>query len=350
MKNELNKLICLLTASSTLLGRLIWLIVAVIILAAAGHLAFRHQTPNRPSQSQAPVPVPKMDWQGVDLAIADALQAAHRAAETAAQSKLDTWSTALMRRVDADFLPWYFGYWNQQALGLWSAFYWAAHAVGMSQSDAGERITWEIQQQFAQRVMRPEIAQMELERIAQETLQVYVDELNPKLAAIPKDYQIPQPEWDRYLNDIALLTTRVEGNRQVSITLKSVAATTAGGGLILARALAPEIKTLGARMTGKMTGTAAEELAVRTGGKMAARVGGEAIGEIIGLVVIILDVADHYRTKQTELPILRKNILDYLEQVKKSLLHDPDHGVITALDKIEGTIVASLRQREAARP
>jgi hypothetical protein len=349
MKNELNKLIRLLTVSSTLLGRAVWLIVAVIILVAAGHLAFKHQTPNRPLQTQAPVPVPQTDWQGVDRSVEEALKAAHRAAETAAQSKLDAWSATLMGRVDADFLPWYFGYWNQQALGLRSAFYWTTHALGISQSDAGERITWEIQQQFAQRVMRPEIAQMELERMAQETLQVYVDELNPKLAAIPKDYKIPQGEWLRYLNEIAVLTSQVEGNRQVSITLKTVAATTAGGGLILARAMAPEIKTLGARVTGKMTGTAAGELAVRTGGKMAARVGGEALGEIIGLVVIILDVADHYRTKRTELPILRKNILEYFGEVKKSLLHDPEHGVITALDKIETTIVATLRQREAAR-
>ena len=139
----------------------------------------------------------------MDRTIVDALKAAHKAAESTAQSKLDTWTQTLMRRVDADFLPWYFGYWNQQALGLRSAWYRAAHQVGLSQSATGERITREIQQQFAQRVMRPQIAQMELERTANETFQTYVNELNPKLAAIPKQYQIPQPDWDRYLYDIA---------------------------------------------------------------------------------------------------------------------------------------------------
>ena len=350
MKNELNNLIRLLSASSTLLGRSIWLILAVILLAAAGHLAFRHQPPKRPSQSQAPLPSPQTDWRGVDHALMEALTAAYRTAEAAAQSKLNAWTQTLLRRTEADFLPWYFGYWNQQALGLRSAWYWTTHALGMSQSDAGERITWEIEQQFAQRVMRPQIAQMEIERIAQETFQVYVDALSPRLAAIPRQYQIPQPEWDRYLNDIALLTTRVEGNRQVSVTLKSVAATSAGGGLILVRALAPELKALGARVTGGLTGRAASELAVRTGGKIAARVGGEALGQIVGLVVILWDVADHYRTKRTELPILRKNITDYLEQVKKSLLLDPKHGLLTTLDQIETTIVASQRTRAAAHP
>ena len=350
MKNELKKLIRLFAASSTLLGRSIWLIVALILLAAAGHLACRRQTPRPPSQSQAPVPAPQTDWRGVDRSIVESLQAAHRVAEASANSKLNAWTQTLMRRVDADFLPFCFSYLNQQLFGIKAAFYWAAQQVGLSQSAAGERITWEIQQQFAQRVMRPQIAQLELERIAQETFQVYVNELNPKLAAIPKQYQIPEPEWDRYLDDIAVLATRVEGNRGVSLTLKTVAASTAGGGIILARAVAPEIKMIGTRLAGTLTSSAASELAVKTGGKMAAKVGGEAVGELIGIVIILWDVADHYRTKRTELPILRRNIADYLEQVKRSLLHDPEHGIITALDQMETTIVGSLRQREAAHP
>ena len=75
--------------------------------------------------------------------------------------------------------------------------------------------------------MRPQIAQMELERIASETLQTYVDALNPKLAAIPGDYKIPEPEWTRYLSEIAVMTARVDGNRQTTLTLKTVAASTA---------------------------------------------------------------------------------------------------------------------------
>ena len=348
MKIENKILIRLLAHTGPLLGRSVWLILAVILLAAAGHLVGRRQTPPPPRQSTAPLPSPQTDWHGVDHAIVDALKTAHRAAQTTANSKLDAWTLALMRRVDADFLPWYFAYWNQQLLGLKSAWYWTAHQVGLSPTGANERITGEIRQQFAQRVMRPQICQLELERIAQETFQTYVDELNPKLAAIPNQYRIPQPEWDRYLDDIAFLTTRVDGNRGVPLTLKTVAATTAGGGILLVRAVGPEIRMIGTRLAGTLTGPAATTAVAKGGGKLAARIGGEAVGELIGIVIILWDVADHYRTKRTELPILRRNIADYLEQMRRGFLDDPDHGIMTMLDRIETTIVSSLRTREAA--
>ena len=80
---------------------------------------------------------------------------------------------------------------------------------------------------------------------------------------------------------------------------------------------------IGTRLAGTLTGPAASGLAARSGGKIAAKIGGEAVGEIIGVIVIAWDVFDHYRTKQTELPILRRDIADYLEQVKRSLRHQP---------------------------
>ena len=65
--------------------------------------------------------------------------------------------------------------------------------------------------------MRPEIAQLEVERITAETFQVFINELDPKLAVIPKQYQIPQPVWDHYLSEIAVMTSRVDGNRQIAL-------------------------------------------------------------------------------------------------------------------------------------
>jgi len=346
MKHE-NKKLCATIRTS--LGRAIWPVILVIALAAAGHLALKRQTPRPPPQPVSPVPLPQTDWRGVDHAVVDALAAAHKAAEAAANEKLDAWTKSLMLRVDADFLPWYFGYWNQQTLGLKSAWYWAAHQLGINQSGAGERIAGEIQQQFAQRVMRPEIAQMELERIANETLQVYVNELGPRLAAIPQQYHVPQPEWDRYLSDIAVLTTRTQGNRQVSLTLKTVAASGVVGSILIARTLGPEIRTMSAGVSGKLAETASGEIVARAGGTAAAKVGGEALGEIIGAVIIVWDVADHYRTRQVELPILRRNIADYLGQLKHRLLCDPQDGIITVLDGMEASIASSQRAMGSTR-
>jgi hypothetical protein len=334
-----------LTIITTLLARSILPVAALVILAGAGHLACKRQSSRPPPQSTTTVPLPSTDWRGVDKAVVAALTAAHRAAEAAATAKLDTWNRCLMERVDSFFLPWYFGYWTQQTLGLKSAWFWAAHEVGMSQSTSPECITHEIQEQFARRVMRPEVAQLELERIANETLQVYINELGPRLSAIPDRYQIPQADWERYLSEIAVMTTRTDGNRQVSLTLKTLTASTAVGSLLLAKTIAPQLEAAAARVSSGMAGNAAGEFAARTGGKAAAKASGEMMGEIVGIVIIAWDLADHYRTKHTEMPVLRRNIADYLDQVKHRLLHDPQNGIITILDGMEASIAASQRSR-----
>ena len=79
---------------------------------------------------------------------------------------------------------------------------------------------------------------------------------------------------------------------------------------------------------GKMTGSAASEMAAKSGSGMAAKIGGETFGQVIGIAVIAWDVIDHFFTKQTELPILRRNIADYFGQMKNRLLHDPESGIL----------------------
>ena len=275
-----------------------------------------------------------------------ALTAAHHKADATANARLDTWITSMMQRVDSDFLPWYFGYFTQQTLGLKSAWFWASHELGITQSTSPERITHEIEQQFARRVIRPEVAQLELERITTETLQTYMNELGPRLAAIPQQYHVPQGEWDRYLEDIAVMTTRTEGNRQVSLTLKTLTASTAIASLLLAKTIAPQLEAAAARtLTGMASEAAASELAARTGGKAAAKASGEMLGEIVGIVIIAWDLADHYRTKHNEMPVLRRNIADYLTEVKHRLLHDPQNGILTIMESMEASIAASQRSR-----
>jgi len=72
-------------------------------------------------------------------------------------------------------------------------------------------MTEDVQEQFTARVLRPEIAQLELERLATEVLQIYVTQVSEHLAAMPQRYQISPPDWERYLNDIAVITSRTEG-------------------------------------------------------------------------------------------------------------------------------------------
>ena len=346
--NKSKNVASVLHAGSHFIRTLIWLAVVIIILATAGKFLWKRQQPQHDKPQNAPVPVAQTDWSQVDHEIVEALKQAHQAAETSAQAKLDAWTDSLMKRVDNDFLEWYFSYWTQQVLGLKAMWYWTAHELAINKPGLAEQITQDVQEQFAQRVLRPEIAQLELERISHEVLQVYVDNLTTKLAAIPTKYKIPQTDWERYLSDIAVMTSRTEGNREVSLTLKTVVASGVTGGAVLAKAMAPALKEIGGKVMAKLAGKAAGEVAAKTGGKVAAKVGGKMLGEIVGIGIIIWDVWDHYQTKKVDRPILRQNIADYFTEVKQHLLHEPDSGIITVIDTIEHNIVSSLRTKPSA--
>src|SRR5262245_58525166 len=134
MKNESRH------ARAKILVKSISLAMAVIIAGIAAwwwaknlpsHLpAYRT---GRPTLEHAPAPAepqkPSIDWAKVDQQIVTALLQAESAAETTATQKLDAWVAVLMRRVDEDFLEWYFGYWTQQKLEVTGAWRWTLDQV-----------------------------------------------------------------------------------------------------------------------------------------------------------------------------------------------------------------------------
>ncbi|MDZ7269756.1 MAG: hypothetical protein ONB48_20760 [candidate division KSB1 bacterium] len=327
-------------------AKIIWLIVVVIVIMIPGKWWLDREATDAARQTR-PVPAPPVDWSQVDAAIVAVLAQARTAAETTATQKLEAWSDDLMWRVDHDFLDWYFGYWNQQKLALKALGYRVLHYIFANEPEAAARLTEEVQQEFAQRVLRPQIAQLELERITTEVLQVYLSRLTAGLAGIPAEYKIPAPEWERYLNDIAVLTTQTEGSREIALSLKAATAVSLTGGVLLAQTFRPTLQSLGStvsgRLAGKAAGEAAAEVAVKTGGKVAARSGGKLLGLIVGFGIIIWEVWDHQQTEASERPKLRQTIADYFAEVNHSLLYDPETGIMSLIHGMEANIVASLR-------
>ena len=351
-----------ISAVANAASRLVWTIVALIIITTLGHYLYSRTQPERQSSSdrrtqtsiQKPIP-----WHEVDAAIVEALQSSHAKAEEIAKARLGEWTGELQKRIDEDFLKWYFGYWQQQWLGLKAIGYWLAdrkvveEIVG-DQPSMAERITEEIQEEFAKRVLRPQIAQLQMERIAEEVVSVFVLELQKNLAPIPEKYRIPQVEWDRYLEDMAGLTSHIEGNRQVTLTLKAATAIVAGGVTVTAvkvtQMLKPVIAKIGTKMTTKAAaegaGKAAATVATKTGGKVAGKVGGKFLGALAGVGIIAWDVWDHHRTKKIESPILRQNLADYLTELQQSLLCEPETGLMTIVHGLKANIVGSLKHTQ----
>ena len=345
----------LFEALGTVTSKMVWLLVAVVVLAAFGrylYIAAPGRQPSARQERRTTVAVqPPVPWHAVDHAMVEAFRTAHQVAEDFATTKIHTWAQALEQRLDDDFLAWYFSYFQQQWLGLKAIGYWTAERLLHEQPTMAEKITADIQEEFAKRVLRPEIAQMQLERIAHETITEYVRALQHNIAPIPDRYNIPQADWDGYLSTIATLIARSEGNREIPLSLKIFTSGVVVGGIASAATLTELLKPVFARIGTKVSTTAAAQgagrtaatMATRTGAKVGVKAGGKFLGVIIGIGVLAWDIWDHQHTERVERPMLRKNLIDYLAELQHALLRDPETGIMTMIDAVEHTMVSSLR-------
>lgn len=323
------------------ISKFLWLIVILIILGVLGKLfVFKSDKDTRPRGPVTKPVVEKIDWNQVNKEIAKVMSEARMETETLASSKLDTWIDENMKRVDEDFLEWYFGYWTQQKLGLSSLLAQVWHWVDSDSPTAAEALTETVQEEFTNRVIRPQIAQMEMERLINEIIAHYSTTLKGKLERIPTQYKIKPADWERYIEDISVMVKNVEANRGTPLALKAVVGVTAGGAVLMVNALRPVITKIGAKISSKMAAKTASKMAAKTGGKVAAKTGGKFLGTIVAVGIIIWDVWDHYATKKKAKPVLRQNIYDYLKEVKQSILHDPDYGIMTIIYEMEKSVAA----------
>lgn len=326
------------------ISKVLWTIAFLILVAGLGKLLiFRSSEKiSHPDKVEKPV-LEKIDWRMVNRDIKLGLEKSRKHVEELASKDLDKWTQKLMIRVDEDFLPWYFSYWTQQKMGLEGLLAQIWHWVDSDSSTAAEKITEDVQEEFSSKVLRPQIAQLELERIINIVVAEYSKNLSFNLEKIPKKYNIKKVDWDRYINDISVMTGNVEAGREISISLKVLTGAGVGGLFLMFRSIKPLISRVGAKLSGKMSAKFAAGMATKTGGKVAFRSGGRFIGSIIAIGIIIWDVWDHFRTKKKAMPILRRNIKDYLVELKKSILNDPDFGIMTVIHRLESKIVLGLK-------
>jgi hypothetical protein len=324
---------------------LIWSVVAFIIVAGLGYHFFLSEhagigaaQPRKVVKEKSKL-VPPV-YNELDKAVEEALDKARADARQYALSQLDKWDKELRERVDSDFLPWYFSYWNTQIRGAKALYYGAIHWVDSDQPSAAEENTQEFQAQFSARVLQPQTSQKLLERIQAATLERYLHNLRSLVADIPKRYNVSPADWENYMAEISQQSSVIEAGRNVPITLKALYASTAAGTVVLAGKIigAFEGKALagvGSKLGGKIAAKATAKLAAKTGGKVAAKVGGKFLGPIIGVGIIIWDVWDHASTVAENKPILRQSIYSYLDEMKLSLLDDPETGVMSPVDQME---------------
>lgn len=336
---------------------IIWaIVIAIVILPLIGQFFIDQAFNSKETIVSAPPQEiqlqPSINWNEVDEAVAVALRDAHQQAETYAAQELDQWVEQLMERVDPSFLDWYFSYFNQKKIELNSVVVELTSGVNyLLNSEAptpneklAQTLTQNFQTEFAKRVLRPQIAQLRLERITQQTVQQYLSQLTLNLDEVPLKYQIPQANWNRYLNDIAISIQDAEGQTS-TLSLKVLV----GGGAYFAvkPIVAPLLLKVGSKVMANVTGKAGAKIAVKAGAKLTGKMAAGLLDCAVGAGILIWDVWDTYHTAAVEKPILKEMIGEYLAQVKGSILDNPETGIMSAINQIENQLLKSLPQSES---
>jgi hypothetical protein len=335
------------------LDKLIWLVVLSIIAAIIGaSVVSQHPKGAVDMPNYTPI-VNSVQWDRVDEAIRSDLKIANEDVKKFASQKLDVWVDDLMIEVDNSFLPWYFGYWNQQLLGIQSLFQTAYHWFNGNAATAEEAQTKVVETEFTNRVLPPQTAQIYIQALTDESLNRYTNILQNKLNITQQRLKISPVRWQRHLQDLALITRGAEGNRGTSLAFKSVGGTTLVGGIAVERGLTKVgaktlSKTLG-KSVGKFTGKTAAKVIAKAGGTAGEAVGeavafatAPIVGPILGIGIVAWDLIDHFQTRKVNEPILRAEIEEYLTKMKAVILEDNSTGIMSAIHNLEVQVSESI--------
>jgi len=332
---------------ANLLTKIIWIALILIIMSSLGKYFISKKVKKyAPMVTESHKINYNVTWSEIDKRIVKGMKLAEKKAKLYAKQELQVYGDKLKERIDKDFLDWYFGYWTQQVLGIKGLYHEIFHKFYEAHPGAKEKITEEVQQEFAKRVLKPAISQMELERIARETVHVYLSNLQQELAQIPEEYHIAKEDWEKYLEGLAITIVEVNGNRSIPLSLKTIAAGTAVSTVAVVKVLSPIFKKIGSKVSIKLAGKAAAKMAAKTGAKVAAKTGGELLGSIIGIGIIIWDIWDHYNTCSENRPRLRESLYEYIDSMCEDLLNSPDAGVMSAIYQLERDIYEALKVRD----
>ena len=349
-----NNLISKLIKVIKNLAPILWIIILLLVfLPLLGNFisqnSFKNQIAN-PILADQTVVIERKQYK-IDNTITLSIKQARQIAETQASKDLDQWISQLMNRVDNSFIPWYFDYFNQKGKELnvvWTGLYssilhWTNTSKPTGKQAIAEKLTQDFQREFAIRVLRPQIAQLELERIARNTIDLYAEELVKNLGEVQASYQIPRGDWERYINDIAITAFGIEGNPTGKLQSKILVGTT---GFILAKAMLPTIGKLSSKLVIGLASKTGAKMAAKTGTLVAGKLGVQLIDPIAAVGIMAWDIWDHHHTVNIEKPILRQALSDYLEQVKLSLLDNHQNSIMSSIYQIEDKILESVTNTE----
>jgi hypothetical protein len=316
-----------------------WILSAIAVLGVVRISMPKEPKPVRSVDRVEQVQI--VDWYAVKPDVREAFLRAHEKATSYAERAVQEWTGELRQRAEEDFLPWYFAYWNQQAMMLKAAGYYLMDTPlveGMlgRQPSAQDKMASLLEKAFMARVLQPGSAQLRVETITRESVEVFLVSLNKELRALEVSYSVTDQAWSRHLDGIAGMMGSVEGNRQVPLVLKGLSAGSTVAAVKIGKSVSTQIRMMMLRRGGR-------EL-MEDGMMYAGRAASRSFGGIVFAVVTAWDLYDHHRTVSQNTPVMRQLLNGYFDELENQVLHDPQCGIFQTLETVRQEIAAKYKE------
>lgn len=179
--------------------------LALLLLAGCGS---RQRVPETP-----PVVLSPAAWQQVDREIVMASRGAAGSAGDYARRSMQVWREEVQRHTEADFIPWFTGYWTQQWLTLKVAWY----KMSQERDHPDNRLALYLQEAYRERVLEPVAEQINPDLIRERATELYVQLLGREVTGIQQRYRPAPDQFALHLNRVPAIALGPPAARDASL-------------------------------------------------------------------------------------------------------------------------------------
>lgn len=113
---------------------------------------------------------------------------------------MDAWMDKVYQHTEAEFIPWFTGYWTQQWLTM--KVTWYKVSSGKGQQTPAQRLDAYLQEQYHDQVLEPVAEEIDPDAIMAKATRYYVKLLAEQIQILPLRFSIPPEQFDQHLKDI----------------------------------------------------------------------------------------------------------------------------------------------------
>jgi len=318
------------------------LIIAMLVILAG--------CTSTPKPAPAAVHISSETWHQVDQEILAASKTATTPARHYAIQTMDSWMDSVYKRTESDFIPWFTGYWTQQWLTVKVSWYKVSRSK--DEPTAAQRLDGYLQEQYHERVLDPVSREIDPDAVTAQATAYYIQLLGQQLPPIAQRYNIPADQFAAHLNSIPAIALAPPAASEASLyqltkaePLAKMPAYMALIDQIHRAATGPEagrpdagISSVAIHSSEKLEAS----LAPRGAASAVAAVAGRVAGLMISVGTIGIGALAHQSQRAEMEEQMRSSLYSALNEKKRSLIDNPQFGVLAGVYYVAGQIEGRL--------